>query len=469
MEKATIRDTLFISHATPEDNEFTIWLATRLEQLGYKVWIDKNELLGGENFWGDIEQAIKYETVKFLLVYSNNIVYKQEEIEIKSGILKEINFAKQAAAENPALKDFFTILNIDRAPRGLFEGSADTNQISFDENWAAGLGILVKKLEKDQIVKAYEGEKSAIAKFYLSQYLSGNKVVKKKELYYTNWWNTEKLPKHFYIFRFVNEVQAIAVSKANNLKISFRAANCIVCFSEILDQIVDSTAGKVEIENVERLDVEIGKLIAGYDSDTFPSYLDASNYFKRLLKRALHVSLREKGLSWYELSNKNNIYFHTIESLPKGKVTFDFAKQDRKKTKNLFGKHLEIGNWHFALSFRSVLHPEPGFHINSHILFTSNGKIPIESKSVQHSHRRRKGRRMFNEEWRDQMLAFLASLKRYEDPCVSMRTDCTSAIEMKAFPEIFWSQYGYMDPKEKERMEIFIDETDLYDLDDEEF
>lgn len=54
-----MRDTIFIGHATPEDNEFTIWLASRLELLGYKVWIDKKELLGGETFWETIESAIK--------------------------------------------------------------------------------------------------------------------------------------------------------------------------------------------------------------------------------------------------------------------------------------------------------------------------------------------------------------------------------------------------------------------------
>lgn len=49
------RDTVFISHATPEDNEFTVWLASRLQMLGYKVWIDKNALLGGEKFWEEID------------------------------------------------------------------------------------------------------------------------------------------------------------------------------------------------------------------------------------------------------------------------------------------------------------------------------------------------------------------------------------------------------------------------------
>lgn len=52
-----MRDTIFISHATPEDNDFSIWIASRLEMLGYKVWIDKEGLLGGERFWMTIQKA----------------------------------------------------------------------------------------------------------------------------------------------------------------------------------------------------------------------------------------------------------------------------------------------------------------------------------------------------------------------------------------------------------------------------
>jgi hypothetical protein len=78
-----MKDTIFISHATPEDNEFTIWLASRLELLGYKVWVDKNELLGGEVFWADIEDAIKNKAIKVLLVYSENIIDKENIGQLK--------------------------------------------------------------------------------------------------------------------------------------------------------------------------------------------------------------------------------------------------------------------------------------------------------------------------------------------------------------------------------------------------
>ena len=33
------KDIIFISHATPEDDEIAIWLASRLKNAGYNVWI----------------------------------------------------------------------------------------------------------------------------------------------------------------------------------------------------------------------------------------------------------------------------------------------------------------------------------------------------------------------------------------------------------------------------------------------
>jgi hypothetical protein len=49
------RDVVFISHATPDDNEFVRWLGTRLTGYGYKVWADIFDLAGGTPFWGSIE------------------------------------------------------------------------------------------------------------------------------------------------------------------------------------------------------------------------------------------------------------------------------------------------------------------------------------------------------------------------------------------------------------------------------
>ena len=62
------RTMVFLSHAAPEDNVFTRWLALQVANEGYPVWCDLTKLLGGEAFWEDIQIAIKERTAKFLFV-----------------------------------------------------------------------------------------------------------------------------------------------------------------------------------------------------------------------------------------------------------------------------------------------------------------------------------------------------------------------------------------------------------------
>ncbi|WGQ09701.1 toll/interleukin-1 receptor domain-containing protein [Pedobacter gandavensis] len=454
-----MRDTLFISHATPEDNAFTIWLASRLELLGYRVWIDKNELLGGEKFWSDIEVTITKYAIKFLMVYSNNITYKNAGFEIKAGIQKEINYANQVIIENPDLKDFFTILHIDNAPRNLFPGASDLNQISFEDNWAEGLNTLVKKLEKDQIPKVNVNDTTEAANFYLENFSVENGIVEKEELYYTNWWSIKYLPEHFYIHQFTNEAQSKAVFDKNNELIGFRAANTIISFTSNLDLEVEGRDGHVKVQKREVFKIKVTDLLLGYEKESFPSYRDSENFFKRLLKRTLHLYLKKRKLFWYELANKDQAYYHTHESLPSSKVEFSLAMHDKKKKKNLIGKHLDVGKWHYALSFKPVLFPYLGFHLRSHLIFSETGFGAIKDKDLQHSHRRKKGKRMFNEDWRDLLLAFISSLKNGHDATI-LDTNSLNQIEMKAEPETFLSKFGYIDPKDKERMGVFVEEID---------
>ena len=58
------RRLVFISHANPQDNVITLWLATRLASAGYEVWSDLTKLIGGELFWDDIAEAIRVHSAK---------------------------------------------------------------------------------------------------------------------------------------------------------------------------------------------------------------------------------------------------------------------------------------------------------------------------------------------------------------------------------------------------------------------
>ena len=62
------RDTIFLSHATPEDNDFVRWLGARLTGHGYKVWADLFGLKGGTPFWNTIEDALREHACKVIFV-----------------------------------------------------------------------------------------------------------------------------------------------------------------------------------------------------------------------------------------------------------------------------------------------------------------------------------------------------------------------------------------------------------------
>src|SRR3954452_9550925 len=76
------RTTVFVTHAAPDDNEFALWLSSKLVIAGYRIWIDRRRLRGGADFWDEIERVLRNEAVKQIVVFSKNIG--------KPGVKKEL-------------------------------------------------------------------------------------------------------------------------------------------------------------------------------------------------------------------------------------------------------------------------------------------------------------------------------------------------------------------------------------------
>ena len=142
-----MRDTLLLSHANPEDNEFTRWLALQLANEGYRVWCDLTKLLGGEVFWDDIEGVIRERAAKVVYVLSRTS-------NSKDGPLRELHLA-QSLAKREKLADFVIPVHIDDLPYSeVTIEMTRVNAIPFEKSWARGLGVLLQKLEEDQVPKA---------------------------------------------------------------------------------------------------------------------------------------------------------------------------------------------------------------------------------------------------------------------------------------------------------------------------
>ena len=66
------RNVVFISKATPGDDEFVLWLAPKLEAAGYKVFADILTLDAGDRWRTIITNTLQNSCVKMLLCCRNS-------------------------------------------------------------------------------------------------------------------------------------------------------------------------------------------------------------------------------------------------------------------------------------------------------------------------------------------------------------------------------------------------------------
>jgi quinol monooxygenase YgiN len=459
-----MRNKIFISHATPEDNDFTIWLASRLELLGYEVWIDKNGLVGGEKFWETIDGVIRNEAIKFLLVYSKNIFQKENDGnpiagKLKDGVYKEFSFAESIGKQNN-INDFIIMMNIDASNYNLFIGADRLNQIPFFENWASGFKQLEKKLQKDNVLKTKQEAKTNFGSWYEQQFVSNNGITSKSELYYTNWWTINKLPDYLFLYKFQSLEQASIIAKQISEYPISKITNYLSSFEERKEFVIVQDGNTFTIKPQNIFKIKVTDVLIGFESSSFPTHRDSENHFKKLLKEVFHKIMKNRGMFWYEMSNKRLAYYYTPANLNSLKTTFQypFRKKNKFKTKNLLGKHKSLGKWHYAVSVKPILSPVLAFSLKSHITFTTDGfnvlkndKNDTDSSKI-HSQRRAKGKRMFNEEWRDLFLAFIDALKKEE--CIEIALSSNYTLEMPATSLKYWADFGYFDPKDKTRQSL---------------
>jgi hypothetical protein len=130
------REAIFISHATPEDNVFTIWLGAKLSALGFEVWADVMCLRGGFDWQRQLEQALREKAVKVLLVANAVSVAKQ-------GVRNEIQLASDVARKIGD-REFIIPLRL-----GAYDAPfliAQAQYIDFTRGWSQGLAELLVTL-----------------------------------------------------------------------------------------------------------------------------------------------------------------------------------------------------------------------------------------------------------------------------------------------------------------------------------
>lgn len=424
------KDVVFISHATPADNTFAVWLATKLELCGYKVWVDINNLSPSVDFWKTIEDTIRNKAAKFLFVASSSSVDPDRD-----GIKKELAVADKIRRNNPI---FITPIRIDSVSYNDFPVEIlRLNAIDFKNDWAKGLETLLKTLEEEKIPKAAA---QCNSQYYLnrwntSQAESRSLVTDDPEEYCSNIFAVDKPP---FVYAYpANDVEGtfrerhIPFKKNKSIIISFA---CWKCVSEWIGR----TASYEVFETSKLIDNSSPMIILGEkvkdpsrDVISLINWSVGEMFFSKRLKRYRPAS---------EKTSKNVYYF------PYGVKS---KRHPNSRYKFLSGTYKGKKQWHFGLSAFYSQYPSEGMVFKWHLLFSDDKGAPV-SDSAQIAARRSKGKMMFNKQWKDLLLTAVYYLADGTENIYYSACCEENAMYIRSKPERYLSTKGYPEPKQKQ-------------------
>jgi hypothetical protein len=439
----SVRDMIFLSHANPEDNEFTRWLALQLAKDGYPVWCDLTQLLGGENFWKDAETAIRSRTIKFLYVLSRTS-------NEKDGPRRELQIALNVARKDKSLHDFVIPLHIDDLPHGDINVLLTSlNAVPFEKSWAKGYQQLLELLERENVPKNPNFNPSAVSTWWRAQFSADRGVQRKPDRYLSNWLKVVCPPQYLFLHTLVRTTTG-AVEPQHRLPFAG--------FMDNIDLVTFASADDMKCALGESVSIIESNRFCVSDLLTDRCALDTkkSRYFlARLLRDCWERWIGSSAMGLYTLSSRSNCYFFKKGS--ESNLDIRFTGVDGKKTyRSVVGYATNFDGsrryWHFGVRARPVMSPFLGYMLTAHVILTDDGATPWDSPSKMHRARRRLCKSWFNPEWRDRLMATLHWLSQ---GATSVRIPAGSEafIEVATNPVELESPVSYVDPPtRKERL-----------------
>lgn len=449
MTAATKRDAIFISHASPEDNAFVIWLGTRLAALGYEVWADVLRLAGGDDWQRKLEHALRERARKVLLVANPVSVAKQ-------GVRNEIQIATDTAKK---LKDDAFIVPLKLAPYDAPFLIAHAQYVDFEAGWARGLAQLLKDLrEAHGFAPTGSGD---IATWRSVQLAHAQEIVAQPEMLISNWLTMTRMPALVRRYDFKAGV-SIGATKA---AIGSASAPCIPFKRGFL-----SCAPLHEIEAhfgstlpVTLLDEQpLDKFLESGWSFQGIEQRDARSMFTDLTRRGLELALKARGLQAYAFSDRHTGWWLPASSGVTGQIPFAWPGMSGRR--QIVGESKKRNlHWHYGASIAVRAGPVRHARLKGRLIFTEDGEKPFIDPKRMFRLRRSFAKSWRNARWRDMTLAFLAWLVEGKDEIYVPMSESEGLAF--AVPPIVWeSPVSISQPDEAEETE----EDDPSDDDDEQ-
>jgi TIR domain len=396
------RDIIFISHASPDDNDFVRWLGARLIGHGYKVWSDVRELRGGTPFWRRIEDALRDQTIKFIFVISKASIDRD-----RSGARDELSVA-DAVKKSLNDPDFIIPVRIDDTPPSDFPIQVhQLNAIDFSVGWGSKLIDLLDTLEAGRVPRSLGDQTLEFEHWRTAMVSSTSKVEISEERVLTNLLPVIKLPETITFFDYEGDNTKIKAA-LEETGIPHGVFNRhIIAFAQtelLQDALPPSFAVKV------RARVPFADFLEGTVADPASPRRDEARKMVTFLLRA-HIEryLASRGLRRFEASSGAAFYFPS-GFLPGDKVPY-LAATGRRTNKNVAGRsERNKVNWHLAMKVNVVIGPPRYVRFKPYVCFSEDGQTAISDPKRTSAIRRRFCRSWWNPQWRQLQEAFCAFL-----------------------------------------------------------
>lgn len=421
--RAETRSIVFISKATPEDDEFVLWLAPRLEAAGYTVFADILSLEGGDRWRREITGNLQNKAVKMLLCCRDATLEKigvQEEISIATDVGKQIGD-----------KRFIIPLRLEVFKK-LF-GISDLQWVDFLGSWAGGLHDLLETLENQNVPRATTPAINPNWENYRKRLAT--KVDKKPEVLTSNWLRIASLPdtiRYYYPPGPINFELMEKACRENTVPTEayHRGFFSFALPEEVARDFADVAPFEIQSEFKVLDFIESG----GKSPDIEPR--EAKNLVYSMFRRAWENFCRSKGL--YEYLFATQTAFHVGEALtPLGK-RISWGRQGKRRSSML--RNAAGGKvWQYGVSATPNFWPYLHFRLKARVLFSdlTSGKAGavIGDSDAQHHLRRTICKGWRNKQWHGRLMAYLELLSG-EEPCITvpLAEACAITLDSRSMP-----------------------------------
>lgn len=421
------RNVVFISKATPGDDEFVLWLAPRLEAAGYTVFADILNLEGGTRWRNEVTNTLQTRGIKMLLCCRDSTLAKegvQEEIGIADDLVKELNDPK-----------FIIPLRLE--PYKKLFGIGELQWVDFVRGWAEGLVNLLDTLRR-QNVPLIASKIQINPSWEIYRCRGAISINNEPERLTSNWMRVVEIPDVIRYFEPMGAVVRFAMKDA------CRAAPFPV---EPHHQGFLSFATAPEINDTFAY---IGRFEAKHEVKTLTFIQsgskecgilgqDASNVVHSMFRRAWNSFCRERGFLEYQYSKDAG--FHASRAQASIGQKIPWGKQGDRRSSML--RNVAKGHvWQFGVTALPAFWPFPHFKLKPRVLFSPlNGEEagdPIDDANKQHRLRRTVCKGWRNKQWRGRIMAFIEILSG-ESSYIDLPLSPSAMVKLEAAPILFSS------------------------------